>query len=234
MRARLLDSALELVAIHGMVGVTIDNVTARAKVSRGTFYHYFDAPDSLVRTLALEISSDMLGLAEQMVLEHKDPAERLSIGVRALMYFCAENPVLGGFTVRIGWPVVDSHLLFDNVIRDVESGLREGRFKDMPASIALNFIVGTVIGGIYAMIEAQGAARGFPEHVAAVVLRALGIKPKEIDRIVGIQMHMPDMKQYTGILKRVTVGVRATHLEANLSSGESAHDEDHAHHDERG
>jgi AcrR family transcriptional regulator len=204
MRARLLNSALELVALHGMAAATIDNIVARAKVSRGTFYHYFDTPDAVIQALAFQLSNDLLRLAEQLVVEHADPAERLSAGVRMLMRFCSARPVIGGFVSRLGWPNVDrTFLLFEYVQRDVQTGLQAGRFKDMPIPIALNFIAGTVIGGIASMIEAREAGESFPEHAAAVVLRALGIKPKEIERIVSMHLSAPGKELYPGLVAQV-------------------------------
>ena len=79
MRARLLASAMRLVAEKGPAATSIDDVISAAEVSRGTFYKYFPSPDALVRELAIEIANELIGMAEPVVRSYDDPAERVSI-----------------------------------------------------------------------------------------------------------------------------------------------------------
>jgi AcrR family transcriptional regulator len=82
MRARLLASAMRLVAEKGPAATSIDDVISAAEVSRGTFYKYFPSPDALVRELAIAIANELIGMVEPVVLSYADPAERVSSGIR--------------------------------------------------------------------------------------------------------------------------------------------------------
>jgi AcrR family transcriptional regulator len=54
--AELIDAGLKLFLRHGLEQVTIDDLTAAARVAKGSFYRYFDDKDALVRALFAPIS----------------------------------------------------------------------------------------------------------------------------------------------------------------------------------
>ena len=188
MRSRLLASALELVARHGPAATSIDDVISAAQVSRGTFYKYFESPDSLVRELATEVVNELIRMAEPVVLGYTDPAERVATGLRVVTRLALTHPVVAGFIVRLGWPDVQGHqLLLDFVRRDIAEGLRQRRFAPMPIALALNIVSSTVLGAIHSMLQ-PGCERDFAEQAAASALRALGVPAKEAQRIASLKL----------------------------------------------
>ena len=50
-RAALLEAAEAVLVEHGLAGATIDQITSRAGVAKGTFYLYFRSKDEVVRAL---------------------------------------------------------------------------------------------------------------------------------------------------------------------------------------
>lgn len=192
MRARLLDSTLALVVQRGLGAATIDDVTSAAQVSRGTFYNYFETPDAVVRELALEISNEMLRLAEPLVQRHADPVERLAMGMRVVIGTGIAHPAIGSFSLRLGWPDLDRrHLIFEYAQRDVEAALRAGRFDAMPVALALDIVSSTVLGAIHVALM----ARGEPSIGAIAVaggLRALGVRAREAERLVRSPLSLPE------------------------------------------
>jgi AcrR family transcriptional regulator len=174
MRARLLTSALQLIAAKGPAATSIDDVIAAAEVSRGTFYKYFPSPDVLVRELAFELAKDLVHLADPLVRERKDPAERVACGIRLVARLALHHPAAAGFLVQLGWPDTQGdNLLLDFVRRDLAAGMKQGRFRQMPMPLALNMVSGGVIGAIHCMLKGS-CAPDFAEMTAAAVLRALG------------------------------------------------------------
>jgi AcrR family transcriptional regulator len=101
MRARLLSSAMRLVADKGPAATSIDDVISTAEVSRGTFYKYFPSPDALVRELAIEIANELIAMAEPVVLSHADPAERVGSGIRLVARLAIDHPMAATFLVRL-------------------------------------------------------------------------------------------------------------------------------------
>jgi len=183
MRARLLASAMRLVAQKGPAATSIDDVISAADVSRGTFYKYFPSPDAMVRELAVEIANELIGMAEPVVQSYSDPAERVSCGMRLVARLAIDHPLAATFLVRLGWPDARGpNMLLDFVKRDLTEGIRQGRFTPMPISLALNIVTGAVLGATHCMLQ-PGCERDFAEQSAATALRALGLDAKSAERI---------------------------------------------------
>lgn len=185
MRARLLASAMKLVARKGPAATSIDDVINAAEVSRGTFYKYFPSPDALVRELAVEIANELIRMAEPVVLSHEDPAERVSCGIRLVSRLAIDHPLAASFIVRLGWPDARGpNMLLDFVRRDLIEGIQRGRFIDMPLPLALNIVTGAVLGASHCMLEPD-CESDFAEQSAAAALRALGVDAKSAQRIAN-------------------------------------------------
>jgi AcrR family transcriptional regulator len=183
MRSRLLGTALQLVAERGPAALSIDDVIAGAEVSRGTFYKYFPSPDVLVREVAFSLATDLVQLADPVVRLRDDPAERVACGIRLVARLALHHPAAAGFLVQLGWPDTESdNVLLAYVRRDVEEGIRRGRFREMPVSLALNMVSGAVMGAIHCMLK-PACARDFAELSAAAALRALGLPARSADAI---------------------------------------------------
>jgi AcrR family transcriptional regulator len=183
MRARLLASAMQLVAQKGPAATSIDDVIGAADVSRGTFYKYFPSPEALVRELAIEIANELIRMAEPVVLSHEDPAARVSCGIRLVSRLAFDHPMAATFLVRLGWPDARGpNILLDFVKRDLAEGIRQGRFTRMPIALALNILAGAVFGASYCMLE-PGCESDFAEQSAAAALRALGVDIASAERI---------------------------------------------------
>ena len=183
MRSRLLSSALQLIAAQGPAATSIDDVIATAEVSRGTFYKYFPSPQALVQELAFEVAKDLVYLADPMVRERDDPAERVACGIRLVARLALHHPAAAGFLAQLGWPDTQGpNVLLDFVRRDIEDGMQRGRFRAMPMPLALNMVSGGVIGAIHCMLR-PSCEPDFAEMTAAAILRALGIAGESADAL---------------------------------------------------
>ena len=183
MRARLLASAMKLIAAKGPAATSIDDVIVAAEVSRGTFYKYFPSPEALVRELAIEIANELIRMAEPVVQSYDDPAERVSSGMRLVSRLAIDHPLAATFLVRLGWPDArGQNMLLDFVKRDLTEGIHQGRFTRMPIALALNIVTGAVLGATHCMLE-PGCESDFAEQSAAAALRALGLDAKSAERI---------------------------------------------------
>lgn len=191
MRARLLSSALDLVAHRGPAATSIDDVIAAADVSRGTFYRYFDSPQTMVRELALAITNELIAIAESVVQLHTDPAERVACGVRVVTRLAVSHPAVAGFLVRLAWADVgEQELMLAFAKRDLQEGLRRRRFLRMPIQLALNIVAGTTLGAVQSLLQ-PGCPADFAEQAAASALRALGLDDREAQRIAKLKMPAP-------------------------------------------
>lgn len=182
MRLRLLRSAIGLVAAKGTLGMSIDDVISAARVSRGTFYKYFSAPDALVRELAAEIANELSRILEPVLHLQDDPAEWVARGIRLVSRLAIHYPSLAGCLVRLGWPEEYGIAMLKFVTTDIEEGFRRKRFKRMPMVLALNIVTGATLGATQRMLESNGR-EDFSKQAAAVALRALGVDSADADAI---------------------------------------------------
>ena len=60
-RERIIRAAAELVAERGVAGTSLDDVRARAHVSKSQLYHYFTDRDDLMRAVARAASDQVVG-----------------------------------------------------------------------------------------------------------------------------------------------------------------------------
>jgi AcrR family transcriptional regulator len=191
MRRRLFGSGLQLVAKQGPAATSIDQVIQAAEVSRGTFYKYFESPDALFDELSLELANEMIRIAEPEVMRIEDPAQRVATGMRLVIEMAISSKEVAGFLVRLGWPDVSSRpVLFEFVQRDLEEGMRKGRFSEMPVRLAVNIVSMTVIGTVHLML-APRPPRDLAAQAVASALRALGVSQKEAARLAAAELPAP-------------------------------------------
>jgi len=92
-RARVLDAAVELVAMRGVAAVTLDDVQERAGVSRGQLYHYFSGRTDLLHAVVGETTERVLGAQRELLgsLDSWDAIERWLVFVETRQSTRAAN-----------------------------------------------------------------------------------------------------------------------------------------------
>ena len=109
--------------------------------------------------------------------------------------------------MRLGWPDVRGpDVLLGFVRRDLNAGLRQGRFKKMPIALALNIVAGSVLGAANCMLDPDCEA-DFAEQTAAAALRALGVDAKAAERIARQPLPSAEIRP-DGLLAEALEGAR--------------------------
>src|SRR3954454_24055329 len=81
-RARLLAAAKEIFEEHGFLEARITDISERAGLSHGAFYHHFDSREQFSRELAETLDDELAEPMESVILARDatpDPKERLYI-----------------------------------------------------------------------------------------------------------------------------------------------------------
>ncbi len=97
-RTRLMDAALALFRQHGYEATTIEQITERADVAKGTFFNYFETKESILPALA-EHQLEQLG--QSLLPEKGAPAsavERIKMAICRIAEATLSDPV---FTQRL-------------------------------------------------------------------------------------------------------------------------------------
>jgi AcrR family transcriptional regulator len=203
MQLHLLFSGLLLASTHPVHELEVEDVIKQAEVSRGSFYNYFPSLPALYDGLAKQLMQEFSELINDSMPQGLDPATRLASSMRILMRLVVDFPMLGRFLTQIQWPNQNSDTeIFQNIIRHIQLGIKEGSFTNMPASIGANIAIGSLIGGIHTMLLKR-PAKGFEDQVTNQVLIGLGIDAKTASKISQMSLPARPALPETGIFGKL-------------------------------
>lgn len=144
-RQAVLDAALGLFEEKGFDNVSVEEITKRAGVSKGTFYTYFSAKTDIIVEEFLRIDEFYRRYAESRLVRHKVPEEKLMAFTRAQMRYVRDK--VGVRNLKVLYAAQTASPGTDKIITNpgrhwvsiVESIIAEGQesgdFRtDMPAS----------------------------------------------------------------------------------------------------
>ena len=178
-RTRLIETALSVFAAKGPDAPLIEDFIAAAGVARGTFYNYFRTTEELLAAVAGEISDEILGVIDPMIVTIDDPALRVAIGARLYMRMGLRYPLWGTFISRVGMRRgARGRLLDETVTRDLELGMAAGRFRIESVQVARDVVLGSITYGIETIASGQGGA-DYDEQSMFAILQALGVGRRE-------------------------------------------------------
>ena len=173
----LLGAALELFGREEGRLTRIEDVCAKAKVSRGTFYNYFTGMDPLIRALSKHISEDFDLAVHASSDALPTYAERTCAAIRNYLGRAVENP-------QWGWAMVNTSLgrpmygedIFRRVRETLQGGIANGEFTLESADVGRDLLLGTGLAATLTLL--QGAApKDYLRNVTYRILLALGVKP---------------------------------------------------------
>ena len=203
MQLHLLFSGLTLASTNSIYELEVEDVIKQAEVSRGSFYNYFPSLPALYEGLAKQLMQEFSGLIDDSMPNGLDTATRLASTMRMLMRLVVDYPMLGRFLTQIQWPNQNSDAeIFQNIIGDIQLGIKEGGFNNMPASIGANIAIGSLIGGIHTMLLKR-PAKGFEDQVTNQVLIGLGVDVKLAGKISQAPLPAKPSLPETGIFGKL-------------------------------
>jgi TetR/AcrR family transcriptional regulator len=100
-KRKLFVATLALIGEHGMSGLTVDDIAARAGVAKGTIYYNFGSKDGLVDAL-LRYGVDLLA-SRLAQAGDEDPWQTLAHLVDGLLEFFADYPTFAQLLVSELW-----------------------------------------------------------------------------------------------------------------------------------
>jgi AcrR family transcriptional regulator len=186
MRRRLIEAALAVLAERGVEGTVIEDVIARAEVSRGTFYNHF--PDLLNLMVAVrdDCLDELLQVSLAAVADIDDPAEACAKGMQVALGVTAAHPLLARFSVHLGFRLWEEGTLMGRLLPPLfAKGVAVGRFCPMPVDIAADSLTGLM------QVAVRRQAMGQPFDVAAVIagmLRLLAVPADEAERLAHLSV----------------------------------------------
>lgn len=154
-RDELLAAALEVIRAEGP-NASMDDMAARAGITKPVLYRYFGDRDGLITALGERFSAVLAGrLGTALELRRNQPAEsRIRVAIDAYVRFIEEDPALYGFLTQHA--AADSAALLAVVER--VSGLVEQAIKEAFLAAGLDVRpAATWAHGIVGMVHLAGA-----------------------------------------------------------------------------
>ena len=184
-RAKLLDAAYRLFAVHGADAPTIDDVILEAGVARGTFYNHFNTRDELFEAVADDITTSIGAIIRPAITGISDPAARLALAFRMFVRFAVADEARGWILLRtmpLGGSLNDEMKSF--VQSEFEAAMAEGALRSVSATAATDLTIGMHIMTIHrVLVEHAGDAA--IDQAAAALMVALGVPHLRAMRMVA-------------------------------------------------
>ena len=182
-RAKLFDSARELLLSGGFASVQIEPVARRSGVATGTVYSYFDSRAALCRELFVHYTQREVENLRGQFSTSGSAVQRLERGLQSFIDRALIRPTLAyALIAEPVDPIVERERLryreqyaqfYMQLIRE---GIAEGTIPDQHVSISAHALVGTIAESLIKPAHAGVAASELPELKTAIVqfcLRAI-------------------------------------------------------------
>ncbi|WP_252979119.1 TetR/AcrR family transcriptional regulator [Pseudomonas cyclaminis] len=186
MRMKLLDAAMRVFAENPRAAPVIDDVIREAKVSRGTFYRYFDTLDQVLIALGQELNNqmtaDILPIYEVLPL----PWQRLVVGFRVYLLRAVLDRKWAGFVSRADtW----SHhaIVATGMTQDMESGKQSGVFVYGRADATTDFLMGASALGIRTLMLGVEKPHEYTDTLVRMAISSVGYDRDQVEYAVHSQ-----------------------------------------------
>jgi AcrR family transcriptional regulator/DNA-binding MarR family transcriptional regulator len=158
-RARMLAGAVEVVSERGYAGMSVARVTARAGVSRRTFYDLFDGREDCFLGVFERAVDRASARASEAYGQAGSWREKVRAGLSAVLQFLGDDPGLGMLLVvdalGAGSRVLEVRARgLETLTRIIDQGRGEVKSGPGPPPLTAEGLVGAVLGVLHArMLE---------------------------------------------------------------------------------
>jgi AcrR family transcriptional regulator len=174
-RRKLLDAAFGLIGNEKGLTVRIEEICAKAHVSRGTFYNYFTSLEQLFEVLAIELSHELNSALVSSWDETRSHAEGSNAAVQHYLNYARRDPAWAWAMVHLNafGPTFGAES-WEACYRSIAQGIEAGEFDVPDAAVGRDLMTGTVMAAVRTMLR-SGSGGSEPRVVAYHILRALGV-----------------------------------------------------------
>jgi AcrR family transcriptional regulator len=178
-RAKLIGAARRLFARQGVDNTRINEITDEADVGFGSFYNHFKSKEEIVEAVLAETIAAQGAAVAAVTADVEDAAEVVATAHRHFVDLARRDPDWGRLLVRLD----ATHNLIVKALgpfaeRDIERGVRAGRFQVANQKVAMLGAGGALLAAMREVLEGR-APKDIGRLHAEGVLRLLGVPPEE-------------------------------------------------------
>jgi AcrR family transcriptional regulator len=184
-RARIIASAFELLGEENGLYARVEDVSARAGITRPTFYDHFTGMAELRDAVTIEVTHDFLIGVSETTLALDDPRERASAAIRFYLERVRRDR-------RWGWSMINLSAngiifgaeTFRQAEATVQEGIDAGLLPIRDSRLGRDVILGATLAAMSSILREDPGA-DYPVMVACSILIGLGVGPAEAREIAS-------------------------------------------------
>ena len=187
-RAALIQAGQALFSERSIDGVSIDDIVAAAKVSKGSFYNHFDDKNALAREIIAGTRAEAERLIATANVDIADPAQRTARALCVYARVAVEDPERGRLIARLVTQELSPESpVNQGAVLDVAAGLAEARFSIPTVEAGVLYILGIaqVLIARVLLEPSHAGAISITQQLISLKLRGLGLAAIEADRIAA-------------------------------------------------
>lgn len=162
---------------------TVEDVILEAKVSRATFYKYFNSVEEVVGVVGHILLEDIMRDLQQLCSDDDSPIARLTMMIQLFTFRSLIDKPWAAFVFRTAHMARET-LLQEFVNRELKAAREAGLIKFQNVQSAASLLIGSIMETIWYISRADDPSRDYCEELFALILRGLGIKDDMIANIV--------------------------------------------------
>jgi AcrR family transcriptional regulator len=189
-RQALIGAAIRLIGDGRGERASIQEITEEADIGFGSFYNHFESKEALFQAAFAQVLERWGELIDDACAAISDPAEVLATSIRISGRLCWAEPEIARFLVGAGMDLLNADFgLAPRARRDIQAGMRAGRFRVPNAEVALSVLAGGLLGLIRLRLRDPDSVEGAAvDWLAEVMLRMLGLADSEAARIAKLPL----------------------------------------------
>lgn len=182
-RAKLVRAAMEVMALKGVDGATISDITETADVAVGSFYNHFGTRDAIIKAAAQTMIEDMAQALDGLWDVCDDPIEVIATAMRIAFRRAMDDPAWGWFLLRTserGGLITRG--LGARLARDLKAAKTAGRITPHNIDHIALALVGTFMAFLSAGLQDDLTKNG-AEDMAQTIIILLGLPANDAAKI---------------------------------------------------
>jgi AcrR family transcriptional regulator len=142
-RAALIAAGLELLVDRPIDAIAIDEIVARARVAKGSFFNHFADKHDFANAVAAEVRIEVEARVAQANAGITDPVERIAGGMRVAAGFALDRPRPAMVLLRSQAPTTSArHPLNAGLKQDLAAALEQGLLRPEARGTGLLYWLG--------------------------------------------------------------------------------------------
>jgi AcrR family transcriptional regulator len=184
-RESLLYAAFEVLGHETSRNAQIEDVLAKAGMSRGTFYNYFQSREDLLNTISFELSHHF-----DIGLEHTaDPPTRTSFAIRTYLRQAWQDRQWGWAIINISLngQVLFGAATYRYAMETMQAGVDSGDFTIPSVRHGLDLLTGASLMAMNSLLRDEVGVE-YIEEIALLILLGLGISRVRAEALVRLPL----------------------------------------------